>query len=293
MRSSFAKIVEIANRIELIEKEIEDPIAAVANAVKEIERAQLVNEMRSYRVSMKRACSSIKDQLAPLNGLAPADNNLQNATVQHCISVLSSEMAAVNEAILQFAAADAGADAKPPTLQTYFSCSASVGMWAQAYQMVDAYYPTEPPVYASAQNGVLQDMYKSFFAEVDRIVTDNEPALYGPLLIPKGVVCRSVTDHFEMDTGEIHLSGVYLCAKADPGQEPKVLNVLSHDPIPKWVPENLNSPAALAFSSLLQRRAPIVQRLSDYSPVLQTAEKTMSIFRGAITRPHKLNSYFS
>jgi hypothetical protein len=158
-------------------------------------------------------------------------------------------------------------------------------MWAQAYQMVNAYYPTEPPVYSSAQSGQLRAIFQSFYVDVDRIVTENESALYGPLLVPKGVVCQFVTDHFERYTGTILTPGLFLCAKVDPGQEPSALNVYSNEPIPKWVPVKANAPAALAFSSILQRRQLFVQRLSNYSPVLQTAEKAMAVFDGAVTRP--------
>jgi len=283
---SFAKIMEIAKAIESIEHEIKNVITAVADAVVRIERDQLAEKMADYHTKMTAACTVIEDQLKALSGLSEADNKKGNSTVDECVSVLNTQMEAVQEAILQFARLDKGSLVKPPTLQTYFSCSASVGMWAQAYQMVRVYSPTMPLICNSAESKSLQAVYMEFFADVDRIVTENELALYGPLLIPKGIDCKFVSDHFEKADGAL-TPGVYRCATADPGQEPTVLNVytgIGHRP---WVPEKPNAPATQVFSSLLQRRVPFLQRLSDHSPVLQTAAKTMSVFDGTINRHHK------
>jgi L-fucose mutarotase/ribose pyranase (RbsD/FucU family) len=281
---SYEKIMDIVSKIDSIEAEIQNVIKAIAEAVERIERARLDDEMQGFHTKMISDCSAIEDKLKALSGLSAAENNKDNATVQECVIALNERMASVHEAIMQFARLDSP-PGKPPTLQTYFSCSASVGMWARAYQMVNVYNPTSPPIYQSAESQQLQNIYMPFFADVDRIVTENESALYGPLLIPKGIVCKFVSDHFENWSGPV-TRGAYQCEIAGPGQEPTVLNVytgIGHRP---WVPERPNAPAAQVFSSLLQRRVPFVQRLSDYRPVLESAAKSMSAFNGTLSRRH-------
>jgi hypothetical protein len=209
----LAKLMEINNSIREMNKNFEQVKAAIVQAVKMIQREVHESAMLDHYADMDTSAMLILGVFQELGTYEPGHdpNDPKFAAV---IERLTKHRDDLYRAVNSFAKQDGGAIGKPATLQTFVCCSASIALWAKAYQKIEDYKPEGQriPAYKYATSASYRATFLGFLDDVAVIVQADRDQLNGPLLAPDvdrgdGILLRYQDHRFNMT--DIPYAGEY------------------------------------------------------------------------------------